>query len=52
MYKYPNIRVNRCTATNIEPETYSGKMIVFTTYHCPEVPSLGSPVSGGEFSER
>jgi hypothetical protein len=48
MYKYRNIRVNRRTATNLEPRIYSGKIIVLTTHHCPEVPNLGSPVSGGE----
>jgi len=51
MYKYPNICVNMRTATNLEPGTDSGKMIVFTTYHSPEVPNLCSPVSGGEVSE-
>lgn len=51
-YKYPNIRINRRTATNSEPGTHSGKMIVYTTYHCPEVPNLFSPVSSGEVSER
>jgi hypothetical protein len=52
MYKYPRIRVNRRIATNLEPRAYLGRMIVVTTYHCPDVPNLGSPVSGSEVSER
>jgi hypothetical protein len=52
IYIYPSIRVNGRIATDLEPGIYSGKMTVLTTYHCTEVPNLGSPVSGGEVSGR
>jgi hypothetical protein len=40
---------------NLEPRACLSKIIVVTTYHCPDVPdvpNLGSPVSGSEVSER
>jgi hypothetical protein len=52
MYEYQSISVNVRIVTGLELGTYSGKIIVFTTYHCTEVPNLASPVSGSEVSER